>query len=75
MPANLARLVWWGRRHAPASVRAEMFDFSVARLGRLQLLEVLRPALVKRDRLGNAVTQVRWSTARRFRQTAKPDAT
>jgi FADH2 O2-dependent halogenase len=58
-PANLARLVWWGRRHAPASVRAEMFDFSVARLGRLQLLDAVRPGLVKRDRLGNVVAQVR----------------
>ncbi len=56
-PPNLARLVAWGRRTAPAEVRDELFDFSVAKLGRLQLLDAVSPGRIKRDRLGNVLPQ------------------
>ncbi len=62
-PPNLARLVAWGRRTAPTDVRNEMFDFSVGRLGRLQMLDAVSPGRIKRDRLGNVLPQIQETSA------------
>ena len=56
-PPRLARLVWWGRRQAPAGLRAEAFDFRLRDLIRLQALDAVRPSAVRRDEFGNIVPQ------------------
>lgn len=56
-PPRLAKLVWWGRRHAPAGLRREAFDYSLRDLIRLQVADAVRPSLVRRDRFGNVIPQ------------------
>lgn len=56
-PPNLARLVWWGRRHAPAGFRSEAFDYRVRDLASLIARDAVRPGSIRRDDLGNLMPQ------------------
>ncbi|MEM9133631.1 MAG: NAD(P)/FAD-dependent oxidoreductase [Actinomycetota bacterium] len=56
-PPRLAKLVWWGRRRAPAGLRGEAFDYRLRDLLRLQVADAVRPSLVRRDHLGNVIPQ------------------
>lgn len=56
-PPNLARLIWWGRRHAPDGFRAEAFDYRVRDMVNLVARDALWPRSVRRDRLGNVIPQ------------------
>ncbi len=56
-PPRLAKLVWWGRRHAPDGLRNEAFDYRMVDLLRLLATDATRPSAVRRDQFGNIVPQ------------------
>lgn len=56
-PPTLAKLIWWGRVRAPRPVRDEAFDYSLRKLGALQIRDAIRPGSLRRDPAGNVVSQ------------------
>ncbi len=58
IPPRLARLIWWGKRHADDGARRDMFDFDPIKVARLQAKDALPFASITRDHHGNVVAQV-----------------
>ena len=58
IPPRLARLIWWGKRHAPVGARQDMFDYDPGKVAKLQVRDALPFTSIKRDDYGNVVSQV-----------------